>query len=179
MTSTISSATVKQAANSLTASSKVSHGTGSVHYKAGNKITLKKGFHMSADGKEVFKASLGECKASSSSTSKVASLKAKTGFYHNWNPEVEVIDEPVVKPILSPNPIMNIASLNFMLDVDDYISINVYDMNNQLVQPIINDEKLYAGPQEVELNISSLRAGIYFVSIEGSLEKQFIKAIKR
>lgn len=134
---------------------------------------------MSADSKEVFKASLGECKASSSSTSKVASLKAKTGFYHNWNPEIEGVEEPVIKPVLSPNPITSIASLNFMLEADDYISINVYDMNNQLVQPIINNERLYAGPQEVELNISSLRTGIYFVSIEGSLEKQFIKAIKR
>ncbi len=176
VTSIVSSATVKQAATSLTASSTVSHGSGLVQYKANSKVTLKPGFKTSADGEEVFKASLGDC---TSSSSKVASLKAKIGFYHNWNPEVEVIDERVAKPILSPNPIMNIASLNFMLDVDDHISINVYDMNNQLVQPIINDEKLYAGPQEVELNISSLRAGIYFVSIEGSLEKQFIKAIKR
>ena len=177
ITNTISSATVKQAATSLTASSTVSHGSGLVQYKAGSKVTLKPGFKMSADGNELFKASLGDCTTSSSS--KVASLKTKMGFYHNWSPEIELVEKTVVKPILYPNPILGTANLKFVLETDDSISINVYDMNNQLVQPLINDERLYAGPQEVEVDFSSLKSGMYFVSIEGSWERQIIKAVKR
>ncbi|WP_149277099.1 3-coathanger stack domain-containing protein [Pareuzebyella sediminis] len=174
LSSTISSATTKQASSTITATNDVTHSSGTVTYKAGSKVVLKPGFSVKADGSEVFKAVLGNCSGSSGATA----LKAKSGFYHNWRPEAERMEEVGVKPTLTPNPINTYTVMRFMVEQDDYISVNIYDINNQLVRSVIADQRMYAGPQRVEVDFSSLMAGFYMVSIEGSFERRMVKAIK-
>ena len=179
VTKTISSPTLLQASSTLNASSEITHSSGLVEYVASDRIILKPGFEMSADGEAVFKASLGDCSNSSSSTNKSTALKAKTGMYYNWSPNIEIDEVVFDKPMLYPNPIISMASLEFDLEMEDTVSINIYDMNNQMVQPVVYEEKLQAGHHQLELNMSRLKTGIYFVSIESSLEKRVVKAIKR
>jgi hypothetical protein len=175
LTSNISSATTKEAAGTLTASNDVLHGSGTVVYKAGDKVALKPGFSMSADGSEKFKATIGDCTGGSSS------LKAR--IYPYSSPSVEDTRELELEtknPVLYPNPVADHAELKFLLEEDDTVTINVYDAKYHLVVPVVNQQKMSKGEQNHSLDLSSLAQGLYFVSIEGAnSEHGVIKLIKK
>lgn len=179
ITNDVTSATTKQAESTLTANNTVDHSSGTVKYRAGDKLILEDGFSVEVVGNEVFKAVLEDCQASSSSTAKVVALKA--GFYHNWNPETDEAEETETSdgPILYPNPTISVSALQFTLGTDDYISIDIYDINNQIVQSVVREQKMFEGQQEVEIDMTSLVSGLYFISIEGQVEKKIVKAVKR
>ncbi len=173
LTSNINSAVTKQAAGTLTASNDVLHGSGTVVYKAGDKVSLKPGFSMSADGSEKFKATIGDCTGSSSS------LKARIYPYSSPSEE-ETEDLETNKPVVYPNPVADHADLRFLLEEDDTVTINVYDAKYQLVVPVVNQLKMTKGEQNQDLDLSSLTQGLYFVSIEGvNSEHGIIKLIKK
>ena len=71
---------------------------------------------------------------------------------------------------ISPNPVEQSAVISYQLFAKSTISIKVYDlMGREVEQLTINNEQLTienAGKHEVEMNMSKIENGIYFVKLE-------------
>ena len=59
-----------------------------------------------------------------------------------------------------PNPSKNNSTINFSLNSDAPVSINLFDLEGRLVMPVINEIKK-AGTYQESINVSDLKAGIY------------------
>jgi hypothetical protein len=78
-----------------------------------------------------------------------------------------------------PNPVKEVAKLNFSLEKASNLTIAVYDQLGQLVQ-VVSNSQFNAGVNQVEINTSSLNSGIYNIRIDaesGSLSQR-ISVIK-
>ncbi|UPT66355.1 MAG: T9SS type A sorting domain-containing protein [Sphingobacteriales bacterium JAD_PAG50586_3] len=73
-----------------------------------------------------------------------------------------------------PNPAQDLANINFTLPTAENVTLNVYDLAGKMVsnQTI---GKLAAGKQNIEVNTSTLDAGIYFVRIAAGNINQTVR----
>lgn len=175
VTESETSATSRSASNTLRATNLVNHPSGIVRYTAGNRVVFSPGFRATSGSGGRFVSEIGDCVPAATS------LVAKGGFEYQWDPLAQQTDEDneTVEPVLYPNPIIDRSTISFLLRQDDYVSVNIYDIQYQRVKSIVNNTFMTEGQQELTLDLSSLPQGLYFVSIEGSTEKQTVKAIKK
>ena len=64
-----------------------------------------------------------------------------------------------------PNPCSSTTSIEFVLPASEQISLNLYDINGRMIQQLANGINA-AGIHEVNINTSSLNAGVYYYALE-------------
>lgn len=73
-----------------------------------------------------------------------------------------------------PNPVTNTSMIDFTLNTDSQVTVNVYDQLGNLVANLVNDFKT-AGSYSVEFNTNNLAAGTYLAKITSANMNQTIK----
>jgi hypothetical protein len=63
-----------------------------------------------------------------------------------------------------PNPFNPVTKINFQLPVDDFVTLNIYDVTGRVVATLVN-ENIKAGYHTVEFNGSNFASGVYFYRI--------------
>ena len=66
-----------------------------------------------------------------------------------------------------PNPFNPSTTIRFSIPKDDFVKINVYDINGKLISKL-SENKLTVGTYETVFDASNLNSGIYFVRLEAS-----------
>jgi len=90
--------------------------------------------------------------------------------------EEETIHKNAPIAFVYPNPVSDNATVQFDA-LDEWVKIDVYDMNQKLVSSIYNGN-LSQATHHIPMSLDHLESGQYFVMIQkesGSLQKQFIK----
>ena len=85
------------------------------------------------------------------------SMRIITGITRSENPDKNGF-------VLFPNPANEETTIRYHLTANSFVAITVYDMLGKEVIPEVNESQA-AGEQEVTLNTSALRSGIYFVKM--------------
>ena len=73
-----------------------------------------------------------------------------------------------------PNPAQELANVNFTMPTTENVAISVYDLAGKMVSNQMVG-KLVAGKQNIEVNTSTLDAGIYFVRIAAGNINQTVR----
>lgn len=87
------------------------------------------------------------------------------------------LQRAVFKANVYPNPVGEIAHLSFFLPERSCLSIQLFNLNGQLIKSFGNDV-LDAGNHLMELNTAQLKNNIYYIRLETNKESQTIKLIK-
>jgi photosystem II stability/assembly factor-like uncharacterized protein len=66
-----------------------------------------------------------------------------------------------------PNPFNPSTTIRFSIPKDDFVKINVYDINGKLISKL-SENKLTVGTYETVFDATNLNSGIYFVRLEAS-----------
>lgn len=80
---------------------------------------------------------------------------------------------------LFPNPANEKATVNFSLEANSAVSMNIYDMTGKLVQVVTDKEEMIAGDYSIPVETASLPSGVYFVTLtsgESSVTRRLIVA---
>ena len=64
-----------------------------------------------------------------------------------------------------PNPFNSSVLIDFYLDRNTYINLNIIDLNGRVIQKIINN-KLMSGFNQINWSASDIPSGIYFIHLE-------------
>ncbi len=82
------------------------------------------------------------------------------------------------KLLIFPNPIHDEATLQYTLEKEEQISINVYDITGRIVKTILSNQDQLSGMQKQQMNLNELKAGTYIIRIsngEGNMEVKIVK----
>ena len=92
------------------------------------------------------------------------------------NPEIAAVYEPLEFNKMYPNPTSGQLTLDYLLDIDGQVSIQVYDMlgRNVIKQSLQQEE----GQQKVRLNTADLENGAYILKINAENQQIIRKFIK-
>jgi hypothetical protein len=66
---------------------------------------------------------------------------------------------------LFPNPANEKATVNFSLEANSAVSMNIYDMTGKLVQAVVNKQEMLAGDYSMPVETASLTSGVYFMTL--------------
>ncbi len=72
--------------------------------------------------------------------------------------------------IVQPNPANDKINLSFALENDNAYAVTLLDLNGKVIKQIKKDNPFKGSTQNLELNVSDLPNGMYFVKIAGSVE---------
>ncbi len=82
------------------------------------------------------------------------------------------------KPLIFPNPIHDEAMLQYTLEKEEQISINIFDLNGRIAKKILSNQTQSAGIQKQEMNLADLKSGTYIIHIsngDGDMEVKIVK----
>ncbi len=65
---------------------------------------------------------------------------------------------------ISPNPAQDIATVQFSLEEENNVSLEIFDINGRKVKTILS-EKMNVGEQSHQVDLSDLDSGIYYLHI--------------
>jgi hypothetical protein len=65
-----------------------------------------------------------------------------------------------------PNPFNPTTTIRFAIPKTSSVTIKVYNVNGQLIETLVNNERVSAGTNEVKFNATNLSSGIYFYTIQ-------------
>ncbi|MGZ8508653.1 MAG: T9SS type A sorting domain-containing protein, partial [Bacteroidia bacterium] len=65
-----------------------------------------------------------------------------------------------------PNPVIDIATINYHLDKDKKVNIALHDISGKLVKVFVRNETRNAGKNSLEIDLKDLIQGVYILSIE-------------
>jgi len=66
---------------------------------------------------------------------------------------------------ISPNPNSGIVNVRFKINEHDLVILNLYEISGVKVKQLANEQKL-PGEYELEVDLSELHAGIYFLRLQ-------------
>jgi uncharacterized delta-60 repeat protein len=81
--------------------------------------------------------------------------------------------------LVYPNPVGNMATLEFKLPVSEHIAIDLLDIQGRFVNNLLSQENLQEGIHRVPLDFSDTPNGIYIVSISSSEVSVRIRVVKK
>jgi len=84
------------------------------------------------------------------------------------NPPVainEVENLPIKKLLLFPNPVIDIAHLEFELESSTPVTITIYNIMGKEVRKVKQNEHTSSGKQKVEISVAGLSAGTYICTV--------------
>lgn len=79
----------------------------------------------------------------------------------------QTIQKPGFRLSIFPNPVLDSATISFVLPRDDAVSVLVYNALGQRVSSPLLQQNLPAGKQQVALDTNEFPAGTYIARIEG------------
>lgn len=77
-----------------------------------------------------------------------------------------------------PNPVVSNMTLRLNLEQNDKVDISVFDISGKMTKEILSNNKLNKGQQVVNVNLSGLNQGLYFLKIKTSNAINTIKVYK-
>ncbi|MCU7613886.1 T9SS type A sorting domain-containing protein [Chryseobacterium sp. GMJ5] len=80
---------------------------------------------------------------------------------------------------LSPNPSSDTSTLDFVLNQNTALTVEILDTFGKKVKTVTSSEKFVKGKNSIEMNISDLTIGVYRVLIYNSSERKMINLIKQ
>lgn len=75
-----------------------------------------------------------------------------------------------------PNPATNKTTISFSLEKTSDVKIELFNIEGQLVKNIM-DGKLASGDNEIKMDLSKIRAGVYFIKLSIEERSQIIKLV--
>ncbi len=78
---------------------------------------------------------------------------------------------------LFPNPILTTATLNFDLEKNGNVQVEIYNVAGQLLRSVF-DGKKSTGNHQLEFDVSEFSQGIYFCKVKIGEERQVLKFVK-
>jgi hypothetical protein len=85
----------------------------------------------------------------------------------NWdNIKNEKLSEPnyLIQLKNFPNPVKTTSNIFFKIQKKSFVNLSLYDINGRKIKELLNTEKM-PGEYEVNLNVSFLTSGIYFLRL--------------
>ena len=76
----------------------------------------------------------------------------------------------VVSYVVYPNPVKDIASIEFVLSNDTNVEILLYNMNGQLLNSIFKGAVTSGEKNSVKLEAETLKSGVYFLKLMSDSE---------
>ncbi len=70
-----------------------------------------------------------------------------------------------------PNPSSSVVRINFLLDYNTKLDLDIYDLRGRKVFSLISDELYESGEHAIEFNASSFEPGIYFAKMRSGKEE--------
>lgn len=86
-------------------------------------------------------------------------------------------NKPIKKLNLYPNPVSNIATLEFELEFSELTSIVIYNISGREVRRVIHNEFRLLGKNSIEFNVNGLSSGTYICTVKSRNEVQSINFI--
>lgn len=80
---------------------------------------------------------------------------------------------------LYPNPASDITTLDFTLNQNTELNIDILDTFGKKVKTVISSEKIDKGKQSIKIDMSDLNTGIYRVVIQSSSENRLLNLMKQ
>ena len=96
------------------------------------------------------------------------------------NSRLAVVDEPDIDHglILMPNPANDYTELQFVMDDDGEVAINVYSMDGKLVRQVTSGMSVRMDDiNYLDLEVNGLDAGLYSVILESSSGERIVKKL--
>lgn len=94
--------------------------------------------------------------------------------------ESKITDDDTFKVKNYPNPFDNKTTIEFELDTEEYIKIEVFDLLGRKITTLLNNSVI--GKQKISWNVDNhkgikLKAGVYLISIQGENSTTILKSI--
>jgi len=77
-----------------------------------------------------------------------------------------------------PNPIHEFTEIHFVLESDDYLTINAIDIQGKVVRVFNDMTKFSAGQNKLKLDFSNIPSGTYLIQLKTSIATKTIQVIK-
>ncbi|MEM6699051.1 MAG: T9SS type A sorting domain-containing protein, partial [Bacteroidota bacterium] len=153
MNSNIIDAGTYTAQNTITSKGTVEMGT-SVTFEAGQSITLDEDFF--AENGSTFTARIAAC---------TPSIKEEN-VIENREEEVVLEQKAMAKLNVFPNPFRNQTTIELVLEEEEEISMQLYDIAGKQVMIVVPVSQQIAGKHQYEVNASALGTGIYLLRVQ-------------
>ncbi len=93
--------------------------------------------------------------------------------------DIQQADMSITK--IYPNPFIlknskDIINLEYQIDKEGYISLNLYNLKGQIVKKIVNNQLVKSGKRKITFKIDNLSSGIYFIKLQNE-KNSIIKKI--
>lgn len=148
-----------QSENSIITNTKV-YDEGELHLRAGQSITLNKGFYIEKG--VTFSAKIEDCSSTPVIPRNSNQENSKIELEQNLYP-------PKLTLNFFPNPFSNEASIELFIPEHQPISLEIFDLTGRLVQSITN-QTMYSGRHVFPVKIDNLIKGIYFLKLKSNKE---------
>jgi hypothetical protein len=156
-----------QASNDLITSGSVEV-DGAISYAAGNRITLRPGFKVTA-GNE-FSAIMQDCSAPDNLAQPSREV---------LSPEIAVtVFDKEAGLKLFPNPASDELVLQLELEQPQRAGIGMFNASGKLIRQFVDQQELHSGVNECRLDISGLPSGMYFLRLRVDGQVLVRKVIK-
>jgi len=141
----------------------------SVSMRAGNSIALKPGFSMSATSETKLVAKIEniyDCGTNSSSPPSPPKVIVQNILQdHNEISDMKVNNIPVFSYTVYPNPSDEFINITYSLDTEIFLSIELVNFLGQKIKTILPNQDHQAGTYILQISVSDLSTGIYFLTI--------------
>lgn len=153
-----------QAGNTIETSGSVIIKSGSEYkFTAGQQIILKPGFHAEAGSN--FTATIEPCKlvankiSSKNETTIDSLIEEKTIVYKH---KTEILDLELQTSVFAfPNPSRIFTTIEYSLANEDFVSIEIYDINGILITTLMDKKQHKKGIYQIYFDTSNLSSGLY------------------
>ncbi|TRX47316.1 DUF1501 domain-containing protein [Fulvivirga sp. M361] len=77
-----------------------------------------------------------------------------------------------------PNPAVEETVISFYINTENHVKLTIFDQNGKMVKSVLNERKSQ-GEHSIKVNLSGIKAGLYFYKIESGLLNESKKLIIR
>ena len=137
-----------------------------VIYKAPASITLSAGFQVAAGGS--FLATISDCQNPMYSRPIVAPTQ-------QGNPTSNIRTGATLAAY--PNPATTSSQIKYTLPQMDNISLSIQDMKGQVLELLIDNERVEKGTYQIDWSAANLPAGMYFLQLATTQQTQIEKIV--
>lgn len=133
---------------------------------------------ISRDGELKFKsAKIGTYKFKVVASNKIAASTLPVSVKVDLSDAVEDIEVPETSVKIFPNPIVNNASIEFLLTKEETVKTVIYDYLGRQMQVIAN-KIYYAGDNTIDYDATNLISGVYIIKFQAGSFSKSIKVVK-
>jgi len=103
-------------------------------------------------------------------------LNSKSYYYYSdFNVGYSEINIPMFS--VFPNPVSTTFSLSYFLKKNSTVNISIYNQFGELINSLVNEFQC-GGKHEININVTTLKSGVYFCTLKTNEGMQSLKMIK-